>query len=157
YPIRCHGMGGRQVRTGKEYGEIFDHHAVEFEYQDGSRMFSQCRHIRGCWSSVSEHLIGSKGTCDVGGHRIMGPNQWRFRSEGARNPDQQEHDTLFAAIREDRPHNEAINGAMSSLTAIMGRLATYTGKVIDREAVLNSNFSLLPSSFSWDAEPPTRP
>ena len=157
YPIRCHGMGGRQVRTGKEHGEIFDHHAVEFEYQDGSRMFSQCRHIKGCWSSVSEHVVGTKGSCDVSGHRITGPNQWRFRREGARNPYQQEHDNLFAAIRENKPFNEAVNGAMSSLTSIMGRLATYSGKVIDREAVLNSNVSLLPSSFSWDAEPPTKP
>ena len=157
YPIRCNGMGGRQVRTGKEYGEIFDHHAVEFEYQDGSRMFSQCRHIKGCWSSVSEYAIGTKGTCDISGHRITGANEWRFRRDGARNPYQQEHDDLFAAIREDKPFNEAYNGAMSSLTSIMGRLATYSGKIIDREAVLNSNVSLLPASFSWDAEPPTKP
>ena len=130
---------------------------MEFEYQDGSRAFSQCRHIRGCWSSVSEHLIGSKGKCDVGAHRISGPNEWRFRTEGAKNPYQQEHDDLFAAIRDDKPYNEAFNGAMSSLTAIMGRLATYSGKVVDREAVLASKAALLPKSFSWDAEPPTTP
>lgn len=157
YPIRCQGMGGRQVRTGKEYGEIFDHHAVEFEYQDGSRMFSQCRHIRGCWNSVSEHVIGTKGNCDVSGHRITGPNRWHFDRDGARNPYQQEHDDLFAAIRNDKPYNEAFNGAMSSLTAIMGRLATYSGKMIEREDVLASNFSLRPESYAWDAEPPTMP
>ena len=157
YPIRCHGMGGRQVRTGKQYGEIFDHHAVEFEYEDGSRMFSQCRHIRGCWSSVSEHVIGTKGTADISAHRIMGPNEWRFRREGAKNPYQQEHDDLFDAIRNDKPFNEAFNGAMSSLTAIMGRSATYSGNIIERDAVLESSVALVPSSYSWDGTPPTVP
>jgi myo-inositol 2-dehydrogenase / D-chiro-inositol 1-dehydrogenase len=160
YPVRCHGMGGRQVRTGKQYGEIFDHHAVEFEYADGSRNFSQCRHIRGCWSSVSEHVIGTKGTCDVGGHTITGANAWRLSREDrerGKNPYQQEHDDLFAAIRNDKPFNEAVNGAMSSLTAIMGRMATYSGKVIEAKEVLESAHALLPSSYDWNGIPPTQP
>src|SRR4051812_17493162 len=66
HPIRAQGMGGCEVRKGLDNGEIFDHHAVEFEYPDGSRLFSFCRHIHGCWNSVSEHVIGTKGTCDVG-------------------------------------------------------------------------------------------
>src|SRR3982750_598581 len=89
HPIRAHGMGGRQVRTGKEYGEIFDHHAVEFEYPSGARVFSQCRHIRGCWSSVSEHAAGTKGICDVSGHRITGANPWRLEKGNAKDPYQQ--------------------------------------------------------------------
>jgi len=160
YPVRCHGMGGRQVRTGKQYGEIFDHHAVEFEYADGSRNFSQCRHIRGCWSSVSEHVIGTKGTCDVGGHTITGANAWRLSREDrerGKNPYQQEHDDLFAAIRNDKPFNEAVNGAMSSLTAIMGRMATYSGKVIEAKEVLESAHALVPSSYDWNGTPPTQP
>jgi myo-inositol 2-dehydrogenase / D-chiro-inositol 1-dehydrogenase len=162
YPIRCHGMGGRQVRTGKQYGEIFDHHAVEFEYEDGSRLFSQCRHIRGCWSSVSEHVIGTKGKCDVSGYAITGPNSWRLSREDrdrekARSPYQIEHDDLFDAIRKDKPYNEAFNGAMSSLTAIMGRSATYSGKIIEREEVLKSEIALVPSKYAWDGIPPTQP
>jgi myo-inositol 2-dehydrogenase / D-chiro-inositol 1-dehydrogenase len=157
YPVRCHGMGGRQVRTGKEYGEIFDHHAVEFEYEDGARMFSQCRHIRGCLSNVSEHVIGTNGRCDVSGHRIIGPNAWRFQREAPQDPYQQEHHALFEAIRNDKPFNEAFNGAMSSLTSIMGRLATYSGNMIEREAVLKSEVSVMPKSFAWDAQPPTLP
>lgn len=156
-PIRCHGMGGRQVRTGKEYGEIFDHHAVEFEYEDGSRLFSQCRHIRGCWSSVSEHVIGTKGNCDVSAHRIMGANAWRFQRQGSTDPYQQEHIDLFEAIRNDKPYNEAVNGAMSSLTAVMGRTATYTGQVVERDAVLKSEHNTMPKDLSWDAMPPTLP
>jgi myo-inositol 2-dehydrogenase/D-chiro-inositol 1-dehydrogenase len=157
YPIRCHGMGGRQVRTGKQYGEIFDHHAVEFEYEDGSRCFSQARHIRGCWSSVAEHVIGTKGKSDVNSHRITGPNAWRFERGGGKNPYQQEHDDLFDAIRNDKPFNEAVNGAMSSLTAIMGRLATYSGNIVERNAVLESSLALVPSEYSWNGLPPTLP
>src|SRR5262245_12657362 len=92
YPVRCHGMGGAEVRKGPEYGEIFDHHAVEFEYADGSRCFSQCRHIRGCWTSVSEHVVGSKGICHVGGGRgehtlrdHKGEITWRFEAEKVRD------------------------------------------------------------------------
>ena len=68
-----------EVRTEKEYGEIFDHHAVEFEYEDGLRMISQCRHIEGCWESVSEHVAGSKGICNIGGGKIDGANPWQYR------------------------------------------------------------------------------
>lgn len=153
YPVRCHGMGGRQVRTAKEYGEIFDHHAVEYEYADGSRMYSQCRHIRGAWSSVSEHCVGTKGHADVSGHqiRVTGADAWRFRGTKAVDPYQQEHDDLFAAIRSNTEFNEAFNGAKSSLTAIMGRMATYSGKMVDWDAALNSNITLSPDAFTWDA------
>lgn len=157
YPIRCHGMGGRQVRTGIDHGEIFDHHAVEYEYADGSRMFSECRHIEGCWSSVSEHVIGTKGTCDVSKHVIRGANAWKFEKEGARDPYQQEHDDLFDAIRNDKPFNEAEFGAKSTMTAIMGRMATYSGKVIEWDEALNSKIDLMPKVFAWDANPPTMP
>jgi hypothetical protein len=123
-------------------------------------MFSQCRHIRGCWSSVSEHVIGTKGKCDVGGHNITGEKPWRLAREDrerGRNPYQQEHDSLFAAIRNDKPFNEAFNGAMSSLTSIMGRTATYTGKVVEAKEVLESAHALVPSSYDWNGTPPTLP
>ena len=65
HPVKALGMGGRESRNGIDHGEIFDHHAVEYEYADGTRMFSQCRHIPGCWSSVSEHVEGTKGRASV--------------------------------------------------------------------------------------------
>src|SRR5438132_1416454 len=82
HPVRAHGMGGVEVRKGPDYGEIFDHHAVEFEYADGSRCFSQCRHINGCWDSVSEHAVGTKGSVDISGYTIRGENAWRFKGGG---------------------------------------------------------------------------
>src|SRR5438093_11435294 len=157
HPIRAHGMGGCEVRKGPDYGEIFDHHAVEFESEDGSRVFSQCRHINGCWSSVSEHAVGTKGTCDVSGYVIRGANPWRYKAEGGKNPYQQEHDDLFAAIRNDKSYNEAEYGAHSTMTAILGRMATYSGKVIEWDDALNSQIDVMPKQFAWDAEPPVKP
>jgi len=159
YPVRAFGMGGRQVRTAKEYGEIFDHHAVEYEFADGTRMYSQCRHIRGCWSSVSEHCVGTKGDADVSGHiiRAKGADAWRFRGQRGVDPYQQEHDDLFAAIRANTPYNEAFNGAKSSLVAIMGRMSTYSGVPIDWDAALNSNISLAPDTLAWNAAPKSQP
>jgi myo-inositol 2-dehydrogenase / D-chiro-inositol 1-dehydrogenase len=156
YPVRAHGMGGCEVRKGPDYGEIFDHHAVEFEYADGSRVFSQCRHINGCWSNVSEHAVGTKGTCDVSGFTIRGENAWRWRDQG-KNPYQVEHDDFFAAIRNDKHYNEAEYGAKSTMTAILGRMATYSGKVLEWDAALNSEIELMPKQFAWDAETPVKP
>ena len=156
HPIRAHGMGGVEVRKGPDYGEIFDHHAVEFEYADGSRCYSQCRHINGCWSDVSEHAVGTKGAVDISGHTIRGENAWRFRG-GGKNPYQQEHDDLFEAIRNNKPYSEAEFGAHSTMTAIFGRMATYSGKVIEWDAAINSKLSVMPESFAWDAETPNKP
>lgn len=157
YPVRAQGMGGRAYLNGPDTGEIFDHHAVEYEYADGSRMFSYCRQIPGTWSNVSEHVVGTKGTCDVSGHTIRGATPWRFRSETRVDPYQQEHDDLFDAIRNNKPYNEGEFGAYSTLTAIIGRMATYSGKVIEWDAALNSKLDLMPEKFEWDAMPKVQP
>ena len=159
YPVKARGMGGRQVRTAKEYGEIFDHHAVEFFYADGSVAFSQCRHIRGCWSSVSEHAVGTKGSVDIGGHSIKGSDgsAWRYKGGKDVDPYQQEHIDLFAAIRSNTEYSEAVNGAKSTMTAILGRMATYSGVEIAWDDALNSKINLMPDSYSWDTKPKTLP
>ena len=157
HPVRCNGMGGRAFQKGPDSGEIFDHHAVEYEYPDGSRLFSQCRQIPGCWSSVSEHVQGTKGRSDVNNYTIFGDNAWKFRAEGARDAYQQEHDDLFDAIRKDKPFNEAEYGAHSTLTAIMGRMATYSGKIIEWDKALNSEVNVMPDEFTWEAKPKSLP
>jgi myo-inositol 2-dehydrogenase / D-chiro-inositol 1-dehydrogenase len=157
YPVRAHGMGGCETRKGRDYGEIFDHHAVEFEYADGSRLFSQCRHQNGCWSNVSEHAQGTKGTVDISGYTIRGENAWRFREEGVRDAYQQEHDDLFDAIRNNKPYNEAENGAKSTMTSILGRMATYSGKVVEWDDAINSQVAVMPKEFSWEALPQSLP
>lgn len=159
-PARANGMGGCQVRKGPDYGETFDHHAVEFEYADGMRMFSQCRHIPGCWNSVSEHAHGTKGYADISAKRIVvkGGEEWRYSTRAGRkgpgSPYQVEHNDLLASIRSGNPINEAEYGAMSSMTAILGRMCTYSGQVIEMDKALNSQIALVPKEFSWDMTPP---
>lgn len=155
YPVRCQGMGGRQVRVGEEYGEIYDHHAVEYEYADGSRMYSYCRHIPNCWDSVSEHAHGTHGYADISAGMIALKNGevWRFSGPG-NDAYQTEHDDLFASIRNGTPLNEAEYGALSTLTAIMGRMATYSGQQITWSEALESKLSLGPQEYAWDAAPP---
>ncbi|MDO4551842.1 MAG: Gfo/Idh/MocA family oxidoreductase [Planctomycetia bacterium] len=121
HPVKCNGMGGREVRKGNpNYGEIFDHHYVEFEYADGTRMISQCRHQPRTWNSASEHVHGTK---KVGGENVSG------RAKG-RDPFEQEHFDLVDAIRNGTRYHEGYIGAYSSMTAVLGRMATYSGQVI---------------------------
>jgi len=158
FPVKANGMGGCEVRKGKDYGETFDHHAVEFEYADGSRMFSQCRHIPGCWNSVSEYAIGSNGTADISGAKITvkGGEDWRYRGPRP-DPYQVEHDDLFASIRAGNPINEGEAGAKSSMTAILGRMCTYSGKELTWDEALASNIDLAPETFSFDTTPKSLP
>lgn len=156
-PVRAQGMGGRQVRTSKEHGEIYDHHFVEFEYADGSRLYSQCRHIQGCWSSVSEHCTGTKGSADISRYIIRGENAFRHNGRGDKNPYQVEHDQLFAAIRNNTDHMEAEYGATSSMTSVLGRMCTYTGKEISWDEAISSEINTMPEILEWDAETPTKP
>jgi len=158
YPVEANGMGGREVRTGKDHGQIFDHHFVEYTYADGSTMLSQCRHIKGCASLVNEFADGSRGKANIGQHAITlaGNNQWRY--EGANiDPYQQEHDDLFHAIRHSEPYNETEHGAKSTMTAILGRMATYSGKPVTWEAAINSKIDLSPAKYDFSTDPPVLP
>ena len=119
-------------------------------------MFSQCRHIEGCWSSVSEHVQGTKGHADISGGRIKGAEDWRFKGSSG-NPYQVEHDDLQASIRAGKPINEAEFGALSSMTSILGRLCTYSGQMIEWETALNSNVSLQPKEYNFNTEAPVLP
>lgn len=158
HPVRANGMGGCEVRKELDTGETFDHHCVEFEYADGSRMFSQCRHIQGTWGAVSEHVHGSRGSSDISGHRIdvKGEPSWRYSGRGG-NPYQVEHDDLFSSIRAGKLVSEAEYGATSSMTAILGRMATYSGQVVEWDAALNSTIEVMPKEYSMTATPPSLP
>jgi myo-inositol 2-dehydrogenase / D-chiro-inositol 1-dehydrogenase len=160
YPVKAHGMGGRQVRTGKDHGEIFDHHFVEFEYADGSRMFSQCRHIKGCNSKVTESFQGSNGSAPAPGVILTrsGYPLLKYDDRKDPNPYQVEHDLLFDAVAKGEfLYADAENSALSTMTAILGRMATYSGQIIEWDAALNSQLSLMPKRFAWDAPPPVLP
>ncbi len=160
YPVRAHGMGGRLVRTGKEYGEIFDHHTVEYEYADGRRMFSQCRHMKGTQNRVTEGFHGTNGSAPEPGLILTRSGYELFKHDSRRdpNPYQVEHDLLFAAVAKgDYQYADVENAAKSTLTALMGRMATYSGQIIEWEDAMKSELSLMPERFAWDANPPVLP
>ena len=160
YPVKAQGMGGRQVRTSKEHGEIFDHHFVEFEYENGIKIASQCRHIKGCMNRVSESFMGTNGRAPKPGELVTpnGYNIWKHRGKGDPNPYQVEHDELFAAIAKgEYKYADAYNGAMSTMSAIFGRMATYSGQELTMEDALKSDVSIMPTKFAWDADPPVMP
>jgi myo-inositol 2-dehydrogenase / D-chiro-inositol 1-dehydrogenase len=143
YPVKAQGQGGRQVRIDKKYGQIFDHHFVEYTYADGSVMLSQCRHIPGCQTNVSEHAYGSEGYANISRGEIFDKEGKEiFRTEGARGGHQQEHHDMFRDYHAGVRPNEGDYGALSTLTSILGRMATYTGREITWEEALNSKLEL---------------
>ncbi|HSG49470.1 MAG TPA: Gfo/Idh/MocA family oxidoreductase [Longimicrobiales bacterium] len=160
HPVRAQGQGGRLVRTGKDHGQIFDHHMVEFEYEGGARVLSQCRHMPNTASRVSEGFHGTNGTAPRPGEILSSTGHVLFRheTEGDPNPYQVEHDELFAAIAAGEfRYADGERGATATMTAILGRMATYSGQVVEWDEALASEVSLMPSRYAWDAPPPVLP
>ncbi len=160
YPINAKGMGGRQTRTGKEFGEIYDHFTIEYEYADGSRMYSQCRHSKGCLNSVTEQFDGTAGVASKPGliQTRKGFTLLKHDDKNDGNPYQVEHDVLFEAIaKNEYKFADAENGAKATLTAIMGRMAAYSGQLIEWDKALNSNINLQPEAYTWSTKPKSLP
>ncbi len=160
HPVKAQGQGGRLVRTGLDHGEIYDHHFVEFEYEDGSRILSQCRHIPDCMNRVSEAFHGTSGTAPSPGelYDASGSAILKHNSKDDPNPYQVEHDELFAAINAGEfQYADTENGAIATMSSILGRMATYSGKVITWEEAMASDLDLMPEKFAWDADPPVLP
>lgn len=160
HPVSAQGMGGREVRKGKDTGELFDHHSVEFTYADGSTLNSQCRQIDGTMSKIDELLIGTKGRIQTGAGNIVdhtGKVLYQF-SGNETDPYQTEHDELFAAVANgEYKFDDAEHGASSTMTAILGRMATYSGQVIEWDQAIKSGLDLQPQKYGWDATPPVVP
>jgi predicted dehydrogenase len=152
HPVKCMGMGGREVRKGPEYGNIFDHFAVEYEYPNGVRVMSMCRQTKGCIDQVSEHVIGTKGhtyTDHPGNCYIEGDNSYKYEGEPI-DPYVQEHTHLIESIRSGQPLNEGIQVAESTMTAIMGRMSAYTGRALKWDWAMNaSKLDLSPEKYEF--------
>lgn len=169
YPVSAVGTGGRQVRTGPEYGNIYDHHSVIYEYKNGAKLFATCRQQAGCASEISATVYGTKGIAffssrgsyielirsqDLSGGAYT-RNRTRSTFAGEDNSIYQiEHNEFFASIRKDDVMNNGEYMAKSSLMAIQGRMATYTGQKVTWEQAMNSAEDLTPSGYTWDAKPP---
>lgn len=154
YPIKAIGMGGRQVRTDAKFGNIYDHHSVTYEFENGARLFSNCRQQKGCKNDMSAYAQGSKGAAEVSERRlaIETETKWRFRGK-VKNMYQVEHDELFASIRNGQPMNNGEYMAKSTLLAIMGRMATYTGQEVTWDQAFNSKQDLSPKQYAWGPAP----
>ncbi len=155
YPVSAIGTGGRQVRTGPEYGNIYDHHAVIYEYANGPRLFATCRQQPGCASEISATIVGSKGTAFFSsrGSYIDTGKRDKYQGE-SENMYQVEHNELFSGIRQNALLNNGDYMARSTLLAILGRMATYTGQKVTWEQAMNSQEDLSPSSYDWNGKPP---
>jgi len=155
-PARVFGVGGRQARTSPEYGHIFDHFGLEYEYANGVRMQSMCRQIPGTPGLVAESFVGTKGTMytqDGRTYEITGPNAWKWSGEYT-NPYQQEHTDLIESIRAGKPFNELKQVADSTLTAICGRESAYTGKIVAFDQYVASHHSIAPATLAFGPIPP---
>ena len=142
HPVRAVGIGGRQWRTDGAYGHIFDHFAINFEYPNGAHVMSMCRQIDGSANYVGERFVGTRGTTDAYS-TITGPQSYQ-RERSQKNAYVEEHVDLLASIRAGTPLNEGQQVAESTLSAIMGREAAYTGQAIVWDELLNATQDLTP-------------
>ena len=157
-PLKAVAVGGRQIPA--HGGNIFDHFEVNYEYADGVRGFLGCRQQTNCYGENRDYIMGAKGLALIGGRRapveINGEKEWRYQGP---TPDmyQVEHDELFASIRSGKPINDGVRMAHSTLMAIMGRMAAYTGQEITWEQALNSQERLVPQELDWNMALETPP
>jgi myo-inositol 2-dehydrogenase / D-chiro-inositol 1-dehydrogenase len=146
HPVRAYGMGGRLARPSQEYGHIYDHFAIEYEYPGGVLLFSQNRQIDGCTDRIGADVLGSKGRSNCE-NKIQAEREWVFKGQ-VRDPYEQEHIDLIESIRSGKPLNEAKAVAESTLAAIMGRESAYSGQEITWEAAMKSKRDYTPKEFT---------
>jgi predicted dehydrogenase len=155
-PVQAWGLGGRQVRTDAKFGDIYDHHAVVYEYPNGVHVHSYCRQIANCYSDVTDIFVGTKGRANILQNKIEGENPWHYSGPKPSMYDV-EHQELFAAIRSGKTINNGAYLARTSMLAILGRMVDYTGQVLTWEQAINSQQKLAPASYAFDATPPILP
>jgi myo-inositol 2-dehydrogenase / D-chiro-inositol 1-dehydrogenase len=153
-PLAAVGLGGRQVRTGEEYGNIYDHHSVIYEWENGVRVFAFTRQMAGqkMFNETDDIVLGTKGQARILRNEITGPNAWKYpREKKQADPGMYdaEHVELFASIKAGKPLNNGVYMSYSTMLAIMGRMATYTGQRVTWDEAINSQLDLTPKSYEW--------
>jgi len=171
-PVSAWAISGRQVRTEPKWGNIYDHHSVVYEYEDGVKFYALARQQPGCYNDYSEMIMGTKGRCDLQKGLIVGETNWthgqtaddlwnktggKLAKDKPRPMHQVEQDEMFAAIRAGKTINNGDYMCQSTLLAILGRTAGYTGQQITWEAMKESKLDLSPKRYAFDAEPPILP
>lgn len=151
-PVKCYGTGGRQVRTDAIYGDIYDHFSIVYEWADGTRCFASTRQMADCFSETEDYVYGTKGVAKVLAHQIQGESKWKFDEKKPSMYDL-EHVALMKAIRSGTPINNGDYMCKSTLMAIIGREAAYSGQVIKWDEAMESNQKLGPDRPDWGAAP----
>jgi len=160
YPVKASGMGGRAMLNGPDHGEIFDHHYVEYEYKDGTKLHVQCRQMDNCANRMGFNIQGKKARVDERLQIIDNEGEvlWRYRDIDDSSSSQIEQDVFIGSILGNKPYvNNTKYGAESTMTTIFGRMAIESGEIIDLESAKASSLRLVPSEFSWDMEMPNAP
>jgi predicted dehydrogenase len=159
-PLGAWGYGGRQVRTEAKWGDIFDHHAVVYEYPRGVNYYSFTRQQPGCFNGHARLICGTKG-------QLSSARGWTITDLGGKTvwtAPRQEKDSelncfeeMFAGMKQGKPINDSLSMARSTMSAILGRMATHGGQRVTWDEALNSTLVLAPKSYAWDADPPVLP
>jgi len=159
YPIQAQGIGGRSAIAGPDTGDVFDNFYIEYTYADGVKLHSQIRVTDNVYNKNGAFFQGTKGTANLreGIKDLSGNKIWRYRNKENPNPYQIEHDKLFEAIAKDLPLNDTEFGAKSTMTAIMGRMASHSGNLITWEEAFNSEKVLVPENIRGDSTAPILP
>lgn len=148
FPEKALGFGSRQRRVT---GDQYDNFSVDYVMEDGRQIHSMCRQINSCGGGVYETFHGSKARATTSGGKCQildaAGNQLFQAETSETSPYVQEHKDLITCIRQNIPFNEAEETANSVLTAIMGRVSAYTGKMVSREEMMNSDMKLGPDTF----------
>ncbi len=160
-PISAVGTGGRQSRTEQKYGNVFDHFSIIYDYGDGKRGFHICRQQEDCSRAYGIDVMGSNGRAAIDvfrNHKVNGKSgEWKWEGDKS-NMYQNEHNTLFASIRNNDPYFDGVRMTNSTMLAIWGRMVAYTGKSLTWEEALNSEEVLGPklSEYNWDLDWPLK-
>jgi myo-inositol 2-dehydrogenase/D-chiro-inositol 1-dehydrogenase len=154
-PQVCQGIGGRQVRVGSQFGNIFDHFAVRYEYKNGVTMFALATQIRGITTRIGNLIHGTKGKAfvDRGTAQITGEKPWQYDGPSS-SGDLEMYAALIKGIREGNPVNEGERLAEATMTGIMGRMSAYTGRALKWEWAMNaSKLDLRPAKLEMGPLP----
>jgi len=158
HPVQCIALGGRQVRTGPEYGNVYDHFSVEYEYPGGVRIEYMGSQIDKITYRQDARVIGTKGRAYTheGDFIIEGAKPFKYDGPSP-SPVIKQHADQIAAIRQGKHLNEGKRIAESTLTCIMGRMSAYTGRALSWDwAMKGSKLDLSPPKYEF-GDLPMRP
>ncbi len=157
-PKWAFGLGGRSASFGVVYGDMYDHDTAVYEYESGARLYALCRTQHGCYGNSGDVIMGTKGTCYLGGCRVEGETNWKYAGPH-NNPYDAEQKALIDSVRDGKPINSGYHMVGSTMIGVLGQIACYSGKATTWDEALNSDlrYGPPPDVANFDMDPPTLP